>query len=145
MRQEEGLSYGAGSALEVSAEDQAGQLLVYAISAPENTGKVVTAFREVTDSAVAGGFTPEEVSKGKAGYLQQLQLARTDDSQLSGQLTERLFLGRTMQWDATLESAIGALTPAQVSAGFRAFVNPSRMTVITAGDFAKGKAPPAQP
>ncbi|HRZ10329.1 MAG TPA: pitrilysin family protein [Gemmatimonadales bacterium] len=145
MRQEEGLSYGAGSALEVSPEDQAGQLLVYAISAPENTGKVVTAFREVTDSAVAGGFTPEEVSKGKAGYLQQLQLARTDDSQLSGQLTERLFLGRTMQWDATLESAIGALTPAQVSAGFRAFVNPSRMTVITAGDFAKGKAPPAQP
>ena len=86
MRQEEGLSYGAGSALEVSPEDQAGQLLVYAISAPENTGKVVTAFREVTDSAVAGGFTPEEVSKGKAGYLQQLQLARTDDSQLSGQL-----------------------------------------------------------
>jgi zinc protease len=145
MRQEEGLSYGAGSALDVSQEDQAGQLLVYAISAPENSGKVVTAFREVTDGAVTGGFTPEEVTKGKAGYLQQLQLGRTDDNQLSGQLAERLFLGRTMQWDAKLEDAIGALTPGQVSAGFRAFVDPARMTVITAGDFAKGKAPPAQP
>ncbi len=145
MRQEEGLSYGAGSALDVSSEDQAGQLLVYAISAPQNTEKVVTAFHEVTEKAVAGGFTTEEVTKGKAGYLQQLQLARADDGQLAGQLTDRLFLGRTMAWDAKLENAIGALTPAQVSAGFRAFVDPAKMTVITAGDFAKGKAPPAQP
>jgi zinc protease len=145
MRQEEGLSYGAGSALEVSSEDQSGQLLVYAISAPQNMEKVVTAFHEVTDKAVAGGFTPEEVAKGKAGYLQQLQLARADDGQLAGQLTDRLFLGRTMAWDAKLEDAIGALTPAQVSAGFRSFVDPAKMTVITAGDFAKGKAPPAQP
>ena len=145
IRQQEGLSYGVGSMLRVSSVDQAGRLLAYAISAPENTGKVVAAFREVTDTAVANGFTPEEVTKGKAGYLQQLQLARAADDQLAGQLTEHLFLGRTMAWDAKFEAAIEALTPAQVSAGFRAFVDPARMTVITAGDFAKGKAAPAQP
>jgi len=145
IRQQEGLSYGAGSALEVSPEDQAGQLFVYAISAPENTSKVVTAFQEVTQKAVADGFTPEEVTKGKAGYLQQRQLARADDDQLSGQLADHLFYNRTMAWDAQLEQAIGALTPVQVNTGFKAFVNPAKMTVITAGDFAKGKAPPAQP
>jgi len=145
IRQQEGLSYGAGSALEVSPEDEAGQLFVYAISAPENTSKVVTAFQEVTQKAVADGFTPEEVTKGKAGYLQQRQLARAEDGQLAGQLADRLFYNRTMAWDAQLEQAIGALTPAQVNTGFKAYVNPARMTVITAGDFAKGKAPPAQP
>ena len=145
IRQKEGLSYGAGSNLDVSPEDQAGQLMVYAIFAPENGEKVVTAFHQVTDSAVAGGFTPAEVTKGKAGYLQQRQLARADDGSLVGQLADGLFLGRTMAWDAKLEQAIGALTPEQVGAGFRAYVKPSAMTVITAGDFAKGKAAAAQP
>ncbi len=50
-----------------------------------------------------------------------------------------------MVWEAKLDQAIGALTPAQVSDGFRAFVSPSRFTVITAGDFAKGKEPSPQP
>lgn len=145
LRQQEGLSYGAGSALEVSPVDQAGQLFVYAISAPQNTPQVVTGFREVTAKAVADGFTPEEVTKGKAGYLQQLQLSRADDGQLAGTLTDRMFFGRTMAWDAKFEAAIGGLTPAQVTAGFRAYVDPAKMTVITAGDFTKGKAPPAQP
>jgi zinc protease len=145
IRQKEGLSYGAGSQLDVSPEDQAGQLMVYAIFNPENGEKVVTAFHQVTDTAVAGGFTPEEVTKGKAGYLQQRQLARADDSDLVGQLAEGLFLGRTMTWDAKFEQAIGALSPEAVGAGFRNYVKPSAMSVITAGDFAKGKAAPAQP
>jgi len=145
IRRKEGLSYGVGSALRASPLDQAGRLFVYAISAPENTSKVVTAFHEVTDSAVSGGFTPAEVTKGKAGYLQQRQLARADDGSLVDELAEELYLGRTMAWDAKLEQAIGALTPEQVSTGFRSFVDPSRITVITAGDFAKGKAAPAQP
>lgn len=145
IRQEEGLSYGAGSGLSVSPQDQAGQLFVYAISAPENTAKVVTLFEEVTAKAVADGFTPEEVTKGKAGYLQQRELARADDGQLVGQLAEQLYLDRTMEWEAKLDGAIGALTPAQVSDGFRAFVIPARMSVITAGDFAKGAEAPAQP
>jgi len=145
IRQKEGLSYGAGSQLDVSPEDQAGQLVVYAIFNPDNGEKVVSAFHQVTDSAVAGGFTPEEVTKGKAGYLQQRQLARADDGDLVGQLAEGLFLGRTMAWDAKLEQAIGALSPEAVAAGFRNYVKPSAMTVITAGDFAKGKAAPARP
>ena len=145
IRQAEGLSYGVGSGLSASSEDQAAQEFVYAIFAPENGAKVVDAFKQVTDTAVSGGFTPQEVSKGKAGYLQQRQLGRADDSNLAGQLADGLFLGRTMAWDAKLDQAIQALTPAQVSDGFRAFVVPSKFTVITAGDFAKGKAAPAQP
>ncbi len=145
IRQKDGLSYGVGSGLSVSSQDQVGQEFVYAIFAPENGPKVVEAFKQVTDTAVMGGFTPEEVSKGKAGYLQQRQLARADDSSLADQLADGLYLGRTMEWEAKLEQVIGALTPAQVSDGFRAFVSPSKFTVITAGDFAKGKEPPPQP
>ncbi len=145
IRQTEGLSYGVGSGLSASSEDQVGQEFVYAIFAPENGAKVVEAFKQVTDTAVNGGFTPEEVSKGKAGYLQQRQIARADDGSLADQLVDGLYLGRTMAWEAKLDQAIDALTPAQVSNGFRAFIVPSKFTVITAGDFAKGKAPPAQP
>ena len=141
IRQKDGLSYGVGSGLRANSRDKVGQLFVYAIFAPENGAKVVSAFQQVTDSAVTGGFTPAEVAKGKAGYLQERQLARADDSDLSGQLADHLYLNRTMNWDAQLEEAIGALTPAQVSDGFRAFVIPAAISVITAGDFAKGRLP----
>ncbi len=145
IRQNEGLSYGVGSGLNVSSQDEVAQMFVYAIFAPENGPKVVAAFEQVTDTAVTGGFTAEEVTKGKAGYLQQRQLARADDGSLTSQLADQLFLGRTMTWDATFEKAVEALTPAAVGTGFRTYVHPSKMTVITAGDFAKGKESPAQP
>ncbi|HET9293960.1 MAG TPA: pitrilysin family protein [Gemmatimonadales bacterium] len=145
IRQKEGLSYGVGSSLDISSQEPASQLMVYAISAPENTEKVEAAVREELDRAVRDGFTPEEISKAKSGYLQQRQLGRADDGSLAGQLADGLFLGRAMAWDGQLEQELGAVTKAQVDAAFRKYVLPSKLTVVKAGDFAKGKAAPANP
>jgi zinc protease len=145
IRQKEGLSYGVGTSLDISSQEPASQLMVYAISAPENTEKVEAAVREELDHALRDGFTPEEISKAKSGYLQQRQLSRADDASLAGQLADGLFLGRAMNWDRQHEQDLGAVTKAQVDAAFRKYVVPSKLTVVKAGDFAKGKAPPANP
>jgi zinc protease len=43
-----------------------------------------------------------------------------------------------MAWDADLEKRITALTPEQIVAALRRHIDPAKITVIKAGDFAKG-------
>ena len=49
------------------------------------------------------------------------------------------FVGRTLQWDAELERRIAQLTPKQVQEALRKHVDPSKLTVVKAGDFAGAK------
>jgi zinc protease len=40
---------------------------------------------------------------------------------------------------------VAALTPEVINAAMRKFIDPSRITVVKAGDFAKGKTEPGKP
>jgi zinc protease len=44
---------------------------------------------------------------------------------------------RTFQWQAELEAKVAALTPDQVSAAFRRYVDPASLIFVKAGDFKK--------
>jgi zinc protease len=46
-------------------------------------------------------------------------------------------LGRTFAWDAEFEKKIAALTPEQISVAMRRHIDPSKFTIVKAGDFAK--------
>ena len=81
--------------------------------------------------------TAEEVEAAKSGYLQSLQVSRAQDNELAGRLNNYLFIGRTLAWDADLEAKLKALTPEQINAAMRRHIDPSRLTIIKAGDFAK--------
>jgi zinc protease len=137
LRQKDGLSYGAGSQLEVKSIDKSSAFLAYAIYAPQNVARLETGFKEEVARALKDGFTAEEVAAAKAGYLQAQQRDRTDDGGLSRQLAGYLFLNRTLSWDDALDKKINALTVEQVNAALRRFVDLSKMTIIKAGDFAK--------
>ncbi len=144
IRQKEGISYGVGSQLSASAQDSAGQFVTFAIYAPENAARLDAAFHEELDRAVKDGFTPDEVAKAKAGYLQQRELGRAQDGSLAGTLATYLYLDRTLAFDADFERRMAAVTPDQVNAALRRYVDPSKITTVKAGDFAK-KPPPPQP
>ena len=96
-----------------------------------------TAIREEIARAVKGGFTAEEVAAGKKGLLAQRRLARTQDRALASRITSYLFLGRSFAWDTDLESKIAALTPAQVNAALAKYIDPSKLSLVVAGDFKK--------
>ncbi|HSE97501.1 MAG TPA: pitrilysin family protein, partial [Blastocatellia bacterium] len=86
IRQKEGLSYGVGSFLEVSAVDRNGQFIAGAIYAPENAARLEAAFKEEVERALKDGFTPEEVATAKTGFLQGRQVARAQDGELARKL-----------------------------------------------------------
>ena len=44
-------------------------------------------------------------------------------------------LGRTMKWDQDLEAKIDSLTPEQITAVFRKYIDPAQMSIVKAGDF----------
>jgi zinc protease len=147
IRQKEGLSYGVGSQFAASPLDKAGTFLTFAIYAPQNVVKLEAAFREEVARMLQDGFTPQEVTEAKSGYLQNAKVGRAQDPALARKLAGYLFIDRTLAWDGSVEKKIAALTPDEIVAAMRRHFDPSKFTIVKAGDFAKTKdaAAPAPP
>ena len=142
IRQKEGLSYGVGSQLSARALDASGSFNVFAIHAPQNTSKLEEALREEIARALEGGFTEQEVTEAKSGWLQSRQVQRANDQGLAAMLAAELYLGRTLQWDADFEKKVGELKPDQIRDALRRRLDPGKLTIVRAGDFAKAPAAP---
>jgi len=137
IRQKEGLSYGVGSFISASSLDKAGSFMANAIYAPQNALKLEAAFKQEIERLLKDGVDADEVKIAKTGWLQSRQVTRAQDSSLSGMLSNYLFLNRTLAWDTDLEKKVGDLTPEQISAALRKFLDPAKLSSVKAGDFAK--------
>ena len=137
IRQKEGLSYGVGSQLAVSAQDQAGAFSGYAIAAPQNTAKLETAFKEEIVLVLKDGFAAAEVAAAKQGWLDSRKLNRAQDRIVVSALANNLYLGRTFQWSAEFEKKIQALTPEGIRDALRRHIDPTGLSIVKAGDFSK--------
>ena len=139
IRQKEGLSYGVGSQLSVKAQDAAGNWLTYAMYNPANMAKLEQAFQEEMAKALKDGFALEELNAARTSWLQGQETSRAQDGALAGRLTANLFLDRSMVWQAELEAKVRALTPEQVVIALRKYLDPSKLCIVKAGDFAKAE------
>ena len=111
----------------------------FAIAAPQNMAKVEVAFKEELARAIKDGFTDAEVANAKSGILQASAQSRAQDGSVAAGWIANLYLGRTWAWSKQLEDKIAALTTAQVSAALRKHIDPTKVTVVKAGDFSKAK------
>jgi zinc protease len=98
------------------------------------------AFEEELARVLQDGFSAEEVQQAKSGYLQSRQVSRAQDGVLARTLTQYLDLSRTLEWDASFEKKIAALSPDQIRTAMKKYIDPSRLTIVKAGDFAKAAA-----
>lgn len=140
IRQKEGLSYGVGSQLNASSFDKNGSFVTFAIYAPENVVKLEAAFKEEIEKMLKDGFTEAEITAAKSGYLQSRQVSRAQDNELARRLNAFLFSDRTLNFDKELEQRISALTNDQILQAMRKHIDPSKIVIIKAGDFAKKPA-----
>jgi len=136
IRGREGLSYGVGSQFQAQAKVDGARFLVNAISAPQNAERVEASFRDELASVLSEGYGAEELETAKNSWAQSRQVARAQDQALTGMLLARLHNERTMEWDAELEAAVLALTPAEIRNVMRQHLDPDRMTFMKGGDFA---------
>jgi zinc protease len=146
IRQKDGLSYGVRSTMAAPTTDDSGVFLTYAISAPQNSAKVESDFEDELKRARDTGFTEQELAAAKSGWLQSRQVSRGQDAELAGRLAAETFWERTMNWDAKFEERVSALTPAEVNAAVRKYIDPAKISIMQAGDLSKANAnPPVSP
>jgi zinc protease len=140
IRVTEGLSYGVGSSLTAPVKSNGGRFVVQAIAAPQNVQKVEASFRDELAKVLRDGYKPEEIMTAKDSWSQQRQIGRAQDGALAGALLGQLHNGRTMAWDADLESKVRALTPEQIRTAMQKYLDPAKMTYMRGGDFTKAAA-----
>ncbi len=147
IRQKEGISYTVGSQLSANPLDKTGMFMTYAFYNPENADRLEKSFRDEMEKVVKEGFTADEIKAARSGLLQSRMVSRAQDPGLAGTLNNYLYLNRTMNWDADFEKKMESLTPEQVNAAMKKHIDPAKISIIRAGDYAKAakKAADKQP
>ncbi len=139
IRQKEGISYGVSSFLQADPFDSAGSFGTFAIYNPENSARLLAAFRDEVAKMLASGFTDAELRDARNGWLQNRSVGRSQDRELVGRLSTYLFLGRTLEWDANFEKRVTALSAADVNAAVKRWIRTDGLSVVEAGEFEKRK------
>jgi zinc protease len=142
IRQRDGLSYGGGSQLVAGDLDRAGMFGIGAIAAPQNLRKLDSAVREELARALERGFTKAELAGAKSGLQQQRMQNRSEDAVLAAGWTGYLYRGKTFEWSRQFEQKLAAVTLAQMNTAFRKAIDPSKLSVVMAGDQQKATPGP---
>jgi zinc protease len=139
LRENEGMSYGAGSFMGSNYKVDVANWGLYAAFNPLYKGRLDSALHQEIDKAITGGFTKDELEKSKSSLMEQNRTSLGDNG----------FLARTLRWyirddrdlnDFTnFENKIKALTPEMVNAALRKYFDKSKLVVVYGGDFEKGK------
>jgi len=135
VRGTEGLSYDVRSGISFNRFEPNSDFELSAIFAPGNRARVETAVREVLATALRDGFTAAEVDNGRAGLLSLRRLSRAQTGTVVSQLIGFMEIGRNFALSQQVDDAIGRLTPAQVNAALRKYIDPARLSFAWGGDF----------
>ena len=139
LRQQEGISYGAGSQLRVSAFEPSGQLTLWAIFAPENRAKVQLAVSQELAQLLASGVTEAELQDAKKSLDQQRLTAWAQDSALAQLQLVNGRIGRNMAFYDKLYLQVAASSVQEVNAAMARWISPAQLLHVYAGDFAAAK------
>ena len=142
LRQKDGISYGAGSFLQMNPYEANSALGFYAIYAPQNLGKLQAGLTEEMARFVKDGVTEQELQDAKSGILQGQLLSRSQDGTLAATLCSQLFQGRSMQFVADNEARLKAASVADVNAAIVKYFDPAKLVQVYAGDFANAAKKP---
>ncbi len=137
LRQNDGLSYGAGSFINMSSQNNKATMGAYAICAPQNLAKVEIGFKEELARMLKDGFTSEEIESAKSGLLQGKKVSRAQDRELVRTLRNNLQVDRTMQWNKGYEQRLASLSADEVKRVMNKYLKVENFSIIQAGDMSK--------
>lgn len=138
LRQQDGVSYGAGGNVNVDANknNKNSSMYVYAIYAPENASKVQQGFREEIARFIEDGITEEELTNAVNGWVQEQNVSRAKDNELVSVINNNLYYDRTMDFQKEVENKVKSLTVTDVNKAIKEhFKNIENWTVVNGGDF----------
>ena len=140
LRQKDGLSYGAGSNVNIPAFGNTASWSMQGILAPQNVRKAEIALYEEIDRVIKEGFTQQELDEAKRGFIEYRAVNRSQDPLIAYHWTQMMNEG--VDWTEAQErdERVRKLTLDDVNAAFRKMVKRDGLTVVLAGDQKKAIA-----
>ncbi len=135
LRENEGMSYGAGTFVSASYKYPVCSWGVYAIFNPMYKNRLDSAFKDEINKALQGGFTADELKKSVTAWLGQRKTLLGVDNYLASHQATYLDQGRELDFDTQFEDKAKALTVEQVNAALKKYVSVDKITIVYAGDF----------
>jgi zinc protease len=144
LRENGGLSYSVGSALEVSDEDEVGVLRASAIAAPQNARRAQELMRQEFARWLEQPLSEAEIDEFRTGYLESFRTQLSDNAYLANALLADLRVDRSFLFRQRVVGAALQLTPDEIQQALRRRVGSVAFVDLLAGDSAKFQAgPPA--
>lgn len=139
LREKEGMSYGAGTFMDIQHKYNSGNWGVYALFNPLFKGRLDTALHQELDKALKDGFTPDELSKSKISIEEQNKTTFGNNTNLANIMRSYMSNDRDLDEFTQLSDKINALSIEAVNAALRKYFDKSKMVMVYGGDFEKGK------
>jgi zinc protease len=150
MRDREGLGYTVTAAITESAGTEPGTFTCYIGTAPQNFGRVKKEFLEELHRIRSERPTDKEVADVKGFLLGNLAFKLDGSDKVAGQLLYAERYGLGFDYLDKYRKAVMAVTPEDVQAVARKYIDPEHMVLVAAGPVdAQGKPlqalPPPKP
>lgn len=137
LREKEGISYGAGSFINVPVTNDVSYWMYYAFLNPTKRKAVETATKEEISKALKDGFTAEELKSNLGSWLNERKTRLGNDGTLIGLTNSYLQYGIPLDDYDNLENKVKALKVEDVNTVLRKYLSLEKMTSVYAGDFNK--------
>lgn len=137
LREKEGISYSAGSFMDIPITNDVAYWIYYAFLNPAKKNAVEVAAKEEISKALKDGFTAEELKTNLVSWLNERKTKLGNDTTLMGLTNAYLQYNIPLDDYDTLETKIKALKVEEVNAVLKKYISLDKMTSVYAGDFNK--------
>lgn len=139
LRENEGMSYGAGTYMNSNYKYDVTNWGLYAIFNPQYKGRLDSAMHQEIDKAIAAGFTKDELTKSVSAWIEGNKTSLGMNDFLARQLRWYIRDGRDLSDFTNFESRVKALTTDAVNAAMKKYFDKSKLVVVYGGEFDKTK------
>lgn len=143
LRENEGMSYGAGTYLNTQYKYDVTNWGLYAAYNPLYKGRLDSAFHDEVSKALKDGFTADELKNSVNSWLETNRTSLGDNAYLAGLIRAYMRDERVLDDFTNFETKVKALDLDKVNAALRKYYDPSKLVTVFSGDFEK--AAPADP
>jgi zinc protease len=137
LRESEGMSYGAGSFLDINFKYPASSWNIYAIFNPLFKDRLDSALHDEIKKALQGGFKEDEFKKSVASWMSQRKTSLGIDNALPSMLNSYQKKEIDLSYYTALEEKVQKLTVKDVNDALRKYMNENKLVLVYAGDFKK--------
>ena len=137
IREKEGISYGAGSFIEVSRHTDSASFSMYAMSATDNVAKAKSAMLEEWQIFLEKGVNISELKEAQISIFANYENMLANDAYISSSLANDFLLKRDFSYKENIFNIIKNLNKEDVDKAIKKWFLPAKFSMVIAGDIKK--------